>query len=87
VILLTSEVAGEEGAPIPSNGHMVNAGTIVQPANLPACQVGSGKARRQQGDGFPLPLPESSHRYAVVLGNREHRRMNYRHGQWRAGWV
>ena len=40
-----ARLQGKSWAPIPSNGQVVNVGTIVESPYLPACQVGSGKAR------------------------------------------
>lgn len=42
-----ARLQGKSWAPIPSNGQVVNVGTIVESPSLPDGQSGSGKARRQ----------------------------------------
>ena len=45
--VVVARLQGKSWAPIPSNGHVVNVGTIVESPTLPASQAGGGKAHRQ----------------------------------------
>jgi hypothetical protein len=44
--VVVARLQGKSWAPIPSNGHVVNVGTVIESPSLPVSLIGSGKAHR-----------------------------------------